>query len=101
METNTLNEAVETEIAKELLFEDENRLKIVAGVILITGILSAFILLFTIALVEVGGEILLNWAGLVSTITTLLFSIGVWAFLRVISNISITLKDMGKTGKLD
>jgi len=98
MVANTLNEAVEPEIAKELLIEDETRLKNIAGFIFIAGAMLAIVIFSTTALYEVPGQLgtFVNWTGVVSSITTFLFSIGVWAFLRVVSNISITLKDMKK-----
>jgi len=113
MESNNINETLGIENSekkitdnKELnsdeLFRDENRLKGVADFVLIAGIISAVILFFTTAIVTIKGEYsfqnetLFSWAGFVTVITTLLFTIGVWAFLRVISNISITLKDIKK-----
>ena len=91
MEAHTMN-AIEIKNAKDELIQDETTLRTVASVILIVGMLLSFILFFTVGLVLVNGEHTVNWMGLVSSITTLLFSIGVWAFLKVVSNISISLK---------
>lgn len=110
MESNNLNETLEIENSekkisenKELnsneLYRDEIGLKGIANFILVLGIISAFIIFFTIALVTIKDELyrektILNWSGFITAITTLLFSIGVWGFLKVISNISISLKDI-------
>ncbi|MFZ2283033.1 MAG: hypothetical protein WAV86_04085 [Lutibacter sp.] len=114
MESNNINEIFEidstvkkmsekNEINTNELFNDENRLKGVADFILVLGIISAIIVFFTTTIITNKGsnEILsyddstiFVWTGFVSVITVLLFSIGVWAFLRVISNISITLKEI-------
>lgn len=80
--------------------EYEDRLRLVANIILIVGVISAVILFFSTALVTIKGgasgadKIIFNWVGFVTVLTTLLYSFGVWAFLNVISNISISLKEI-------
>jgi len=79
---------------------DEKTLKTIANLILVVGIISSLILLFTVTFVKIPGkyswenEMAFNASGLVITIGTLFSSIGLWALLRVISNISISLKEL-------
>lgn len=79
---------------------DEKTLRTIANLILAVGIISSLILLFTISFVKIQGEnsweskMALSASGLVTTIGTLVSSIGLWALLRVISNISTSLKEL-------
>ena len=92
------------------LITEENTLKVIANVILIVGIISSLILLFTVAIIQIQikgeysfedkTETIFNASGFVITIGTFFSSIALWAFLRVIGNISITLKEL-KENKLN
>ena len=79
---------------------DEKSLKTIVNIILIVGIISSLILLFTVTIIQVKGEYsfknetIFSSSGFVITIGTLFSSIALWAFLRVIANISITLKEL-------
>jgi hypothetical protein len=89
-------------------FSDEKCLRIIAGLLLMTGVIVAIVLAFTILVVDVSnpmfsaqGELIssevtseFNPKGLLVVLSTLLSSLFIWSFLRVISNISITLKSM-------
>ena len=95
---STTNDIIDNEQG----IQDEKNLKKIAGIILIIGIILSLILLFSIAIVTVDGgyssesKTVLNSTGLVVAIGTLLTSIGLWSFLRVISNISLSLKELIK-----
>jgi len=88
-----------TSISEELI-SDEITIKIIANIILIIGIISSIILLFTVAIIQTKGKYsfedknVISMSGLVITIGSLISSIALWAFLRVIGNISITLKEI-------
>lgn len=90
----------EKESISDELISDEKSLKTIANIILIVGIISSLILLFTVTIIQVKGEYsfqnetIFSSSGLVITIGTLFSSIALWAFLRVIANISITLKEL-------
>ena len=108
MDSNNINETLGIENPKENmpdnkelpsneLFKDEEILKKIADIILGVGIIYAIILLITTAFDTSHYKTTIIWSGIVTVITTLLFSIGLWAFLNVISNISISLKKMNKS----
>lgn len=85
----------------EVFLNDEKKLKVIADIILFVGIISSSILLFTIAFIQVGEhswehEVKLNASGLVTTLCVLFTSIATWAFFRVVSNISISLKELNR-----
>lgn len=79
---------------------DEETLRTIANLILAVGIISSLIMLFTITFIKTPGEysweskMAISASGLMITIGTLFSSIGLWAFFRVISNISISLKEL-------
>lgn len=75
----------------------EKVLNIIANVVLGLGILSSIVLLFTVCWVDSGryrytDDIVFNPMGFATTIGVLLSSIISWAVLRVICNISYSLK---------
>jgi preprotein translocase subunit SecG len=110
MESNNIDEVLgvvkkEKEKSPNLL-RDERNLRIIANIILIVGIIASLILLFTIVVISsqqnyyssegyvIGSESgkIFSATGLATTLATLLVSVTLWAFFRVISNISISLK---------
>jgi hypothetical protein len=83
-----------------VLFSDEINLRVVASFTLVLGIIASGILAFTIIYVTIPGEfsfqdkVVFDPWGLAVTAFTLFASIASWAFLRVISNISESLKKL-------
>ncbi|MEJ6682240.1 MAG: hypothetical protein QNL21_09115 [Flavobacteriales bacterium] len=82
---------------KELDLSAENALQAIAATVLIGGIISTIICLFTIVAVDSGkyeyiDDKVFNPAGLATTIGVLLISLTIWASLKVLSNISVSLK---------
>lgn len=78
--------------------QDEKALKIIAIIILITGIIISGILAFTSIFIDLPQtqylvEYIFNPTGLIITLGTLVSSIGLYFFLIVIANISISLKE--------
>lgn len=87
------------------LHSDEESLKLVARILLLGGIISALILFFNLAIITIPSEYtqfggksktIFNWPGFVISLCTLLSSIGLYYFMVVIGNISISLKEMNK-----
>jgi hypothetical protein len=94
------------------VLRDEKYLILIANIILIVGIVISFILLFTVvfvsepqnyysaegdAIASGGVTKVFNASRLLIMISTLFSSVILWAFLRVISNISVTLKEIKGT----
>ena len=91
----------------------ENTLNTIAWITLIVGIIAALICLFTVCWTtttvvtqhytyipdETKDVTTFNPMGFAMTIGIFLSSLASWAFLRVISNISLTLKDIRKKTK--
>lgn len=76
---------------------DEDLLKNVAGIFLFFGVVASIYLFVTISYVTVGvddyaGVTYFNWAGVIYSLASLISSVALWAFLRVVANISISLK---------
>ena len=81
----------------------ENTLNGIAVFTLIVGIIGAIVCLFTICWVEVPKagytyltEKVFSGSGFATTIGILIGSLATWALLKVIANISITLKEINK-----
>ena len=72
----------------------ETTLSVIATIVLIGGIIGALICLFTITWVKVGWDTVFNPMGLITAISMLLVSLTIWASLSVLSNISISLKEI-------
>lgn len=86
--------------------EAEDMLSSIANVILIVGLLSTLVCTFTICFitgVKSGytyvEETVFNPTGFATTITILFSTLISWSVMKVIANISLTLKDINK--KLD
>ena len=85
---------------KPVLFSDEENLKMIANYVLALGILATAVLAFTRMFVTVPGEYsfdekkVFDAGGMAITVFTLLSSLASWACLRVISNISESLKKL-------
>lgn len=84
---------------KELELSAENTLKSIADIVLIGGIISTIICLFTIVVVDSGKyqyieDKVFNPAGFATTLGILLISLTIWASLKVLSNISVSLKEI-------
>jgi uncharacterized membrane protein len=89
---------------------DEKWLRVIADVVFIVGILASLVMLITIVFVSgpssvysADGEVLdttirhfFNFSGLAATLCTLLLSFLIRTFLRVIANISVSLKEINK-----
>jgi len=77
----------------------ENTLKVIATIVLICGIIGTLICLFTIVEIqdpkfEYTKVSIFNPIGFVISISILLGSLTIWASLRVLSDISINLKEL-------
>ncbi len=80
----------------------ENTLNVIAAIVLFLGLISSIVMLATIVYVEQPSsslyshrtETVFNIYGFFTMIGTLLTSVTTWAFLRVIANISISLKEI-------
>ena len=73
----------------------ETTLNVIATIVLIGGIIGALICLFTITWIDVGWEeTKFNPIGFITALSTLLVSLTIWASLSVLSNISISLKEI-------
>ena len=81
--------------------KDENKaeklLSEMADIILVVGIIGTFICLFTLCFVDksaYSSEKEFNPSGFVTTVMVLLSSLISWSVMRVLANISLTLKDI-------
>ena len=77
----------------------ENALRAIAGIILALGIIATIICAFTITYTNEGVyfvEKKANIDGIITTITILFTSVVSWALMRVIADISTTLKEINK-----
>ncbi len=75
----------------------ENTLITIANIVLVLGILATFICIITIVFVknsEYETKHIFNPSGFVITLMVLFSSLISWGFLKVLANISLTLKDM-------
>ncbi len=94
-----LIDSTEKKKVVNLNFSDENTLYVIANIILVIGIIGAFICSLTIVVVDSGEyhfieDKVFNPTGFAITIGILLLSIILWASLRVLSNISVSLKEI-------
>lgn len=82
----------------------ENTLSVIANIVLVCGVLATLICLFTIVFVknpdylglDFQSKHIFNAEGFVSTIMILFSSLISWSLLKVVTNISITLKEINK-----
>lgn len=78
----------------------EKQLIIIANIVLIIGIIGALIMAFTITYTTIEGEYswrdktVVNSMGIIITIVTLISSVTIWGLLKVICNISTSLKEI-------
>jgi hypothetical protein len=85
---------------KPEVFSDEQNLKLIANFVLALGIFVTGVLAFTRMFVTIPGEYsfedkkVFDAGGMAITVFTLLSSLASWACLRVISNISESLKQL-------
>ncbi len=83
---------------EKLYFSHENTLNVIANVVLVVGIISTFVCSFTIVIVEKPyygySREEPSLLGLGITVGILLTSLVIWASLRVLSNISVSLKEI-------
>ena len=82
----------------------ENTLKAIATIVLVCGIIAAIICLFTVAFIQdpeyhYTSKKIFNPAGFATTIMVLLSSLISWGFLKVLANISLTLKEINNKTK--
>ena len=82
----------------------ENTLKVIATIVLVCGIIAAVICLFTVAFIQdpefhYTSKKIFNPAGFATTIMVLLSSLISWGFLKVLANISLTLKEINHKTK--
>jgi hypothetical protein len=112
METNNTQNISTTYNQKEKKgvdeLRDEKYLTLIANIILVVGIVASLILLFSVVFVTgqqnyyssegdvIGSGVMKAFSatGLAITLATLISTVTLWAFLRVISNISVTLKEI-------
>ena len=76
----------------------------IANVVLVCGIIASLICLFTIVWVRNPAytyviEYMFNSSGFATTIMILISSLVSWSFMKVLANISLTLKDINKKMK--
>lgn len=79
----------------------ENTLTTIANIVLVCGILASLICLFTIVWVKnpaytYHDEYMFNPSGFATTVMILLSTLISWSFMKVLANISLTLKDINK-----
>lgn len=79
----------------------ENTLTTIATIVLVCGIIASVICLFTIVWIKdprytYHTEYMFNSSGFVTTIMVLFSSLISWSFMKVLANISITLKEMNR-----
>lgn len=72
----------------------ENTLSIIATVVLVSGLIASFVCLVTLTSIEVGYHKEFNPVGLGYTIMVLMSTLISWSVMKVLSNISLTLKDL-------
>ena len=77
----------------------ENTLATIANIVLILGIIATFICLFTLCFVEVPKSMYstkteFSPSGFATTVMVLFSSLISWSVMKVLSNISLTLKDL-------
>lgn len=82
----------------------ENTLTVIANVVLVCGILASVICLFTIVWVRNPAytyidKYMFNPSGFATTIMIVMSSLISWSFMKVLANISLTLKDINKKMK--
>ncbi len=82
----------------------ENTLIVIATIVLVCGIIAAVICLFTVAFIQdpefhYTSKKIFNPAGFATTIMVLLSSLISWGFLKVLANISLTLKEINHKTK--
>jgi hypothetical protein len=94
MEKERLNEKSTGKVEVEVDYSDENWLCYAAKVILVIGIIATVVMFFTITLRIGRWDTEFSWTGLGITILTLFVACVLRLFLRVVSNISTSLKDM-------
>lgn len=98
---------VTTEAPKEESYNNdaENTLTVIANIVLVCGIIASLICLFTIVWVRnptypySKEYYMLNPSGCATTIMILISSLISWSFMKVLANISLTLKDIHKKMK--
>jgi amino acid permease len=85
--------------------KDETRLRNIATIILFVGIGISVFMFFSMTFVQIAPplyeysskpEYVFKPIGLIQTVITLISSIGVWGLIRVICNISISLKEINE-----
>ena len=83
----------------------ENSIIVIANLILVIGIIASLLCAFTLTYTEgidyddnlnIKTVKVFNPSGLIITILIFLFSIIQWAFMRVIANISLNIKEINK-----
>jgi len=83
---------------------EEKILKIIANILLFLGIVATVVCAFTITYTNIRAGFLrykeISEIGIAITIGVFIFSILVWAFLRVICNISNNLKELNEKNKI-
>lgn len=72
----------------------ENTLSTIATIVLIFGLIATLVCLFTLTSIEVGYHKEFNPIGLGYTVMVLMSTLISWSVMKVLSNISLTLKDL-------
>lgn len=100
---NSINNSAPEESGNSIDNVAENTLTTIAGIVLWVGIIGTIFCLFTLTTTKVVDptytysihyDTIFNPAGLVISIGVLLSTITTWALLKVIANISKTLKEI-------
>lgn len=101
--TDSINSSVQEESGNSIDNVAENTLTTIAGIVLWVGIIGTIFCLFTLTTTKVVDptytysihyDTIFNPAGLAISIGVLLSTITTWALLKVIANISKTLKEI-------
>lgn len=79
----------------------ENTLSIIADIVLVLGIIGSFICLFTLTTVKVGYKEEFNPIGFGISVSALLSTLISWSVMKVLANISLTLKGISRKMKTD
>ena len=102
-ETSNINDNKGLPQEKAIDNSAENTLSTIANIILVLGIISTLICAFTICFVTTlkpgysyVTETTFNPVGFATTIAILLSSLASWSIMKVIANISLTIKEMNK-----
>jgi hypothetical protein len=104
MESAPLESSTSAQEENEEEDSAEKTLKTLATIVLAGGVFMSCIMMFTITVIEIEGpyhkEYEFSYTGFALTIGTLLSTLIAWSVMKVLANISLTLKDIKKNKAL-